>query len=189
VPGVDGAVTVACLLAELSGRPLSVDDAIRIGNLSMHEHPVHLHGVQFQVTGGDGGWLPEDRWRTEVTELVGVGQMRDIEFVPIPGDWPFHCHKSHHTMNAMGETGMAEHQKHTDMGHMKGPANTLPMMMGKGAFGNLEMGGMFTVLKVRDDLAAGDYRDPGPYRNPAGTVAHRVSNNPNFGNPVRRNVS
>lgn len=187
---------------------------IRIGNLSMHEHPMHLHGVQFQVTGGDGGRLPEDRWRTEVTELVGVGQMRDIEFVAIPGDWAFHCHKAHHTMNAMGhgvpntlgvnqrgveqsirsmlpgymamgETGMAEHQTHTDMGHMKGPENTLPMMMGKGPFGNLEMGGMFTVLKVRDDLAPGDFRDPGPYRNPEGTVAYRVSNNPNFGNPVR----
>ncbi len=87
---------------------------------------------------------------------------------------------------AMGETGMAEHQEHTDMGHMQGPENTLPMMMGKGPFGNLEMGGMFTVLKVRDELAPGDFRDPGPYRNPEGTVAHRVSNNPDFGNPVRR---
>jgi FtsP/CotA-like multicopper oxidase with cupredoxin domain len=188
---------------------------IRVGNLSMHEHPIHLHGVQFWVTGGDGGRLPEDRWRTEVTEIVGVGQMRDIEFIAIPGDWALHCHKSHHTMNAMGhgipntlgvnqrgveqsirallpgymgmgEDGMAEHQQHTDMGHMQGLANTLPMMMGKGPFGNLEMGGMFTVLKVRDDLAPGDFRDPGPYRHPAGTVAHRVSDNPDFGNPVRQ---
>ena len=49
---------------------------IRVGNLSMHEHPIHLHGVQFEVTGGDGGPLPPERWRTEVTELVAVGQMR-----------------------------------------------------------------------------------------------------------------
>ena len=188
---------------------------IRVGNLSMHEHPIHLHGVQFRVTGGDGGRLPENLWRTEVTELVGVGQMRDIEFVAIPGDWALHCHKSHHTMNAMGhgianplgvdqrgveqdirallpgymamgENGMGEHQDHTDSGHMQGPDNTLPMMMGKGPFGNLEMGGMFTVLKVRDDLAPGDFRDPGPYRNPPGTVARRVSSDPGFGNPVRR---
>ena len=54
---------------------------------------------------------------------------------------------------------------------MQGPENTLPMMMGKGPFGNLEMGGMFTVLKVRDELAPGDFRDPGPYRIPPGTVA------------------
>jgi hypothetical protein len=87
---------------------------------------------------------------------------------------------------AMGEAGMAEHQDHTDMGHMQGPENTLPMMMGKGPFGNLEMGGMFTVVKVRDGLAAGDYRDPGAYRNPKGTVAWRTSQDPGFGAPVRR---
>jgi hypothetical protein len=54
------------------------------------------------------------------------------------------------------------------------PANTLPMMMGEGPFGPLEMGGMFTVMKVRDDLAAGDYRDPGWYKNPPGTGAWKL---------------
>jgi hypothetical protein len=87
---------------------------------------------------------------------------------------------------AMGENGMAEHQDHTDSGHMQGPPNTLPMMAGKGPFGNIEMGGMFTVVKVRDDLAPGDFSDPGWYRNPAGTVARRVSSDPSFGNPPRR---
>jgi hypothetical protein len=48
------------------------------------------------------------------------------------------------------------------------------------------MGGMFTVVKVRDELASGDYRDPGPYRNPKGTVAWRTSRDPDFGNPARR---
>ncbi len=188
---------------------------IRVGNLSMHEHPIHMHGPRFQVTGGDGGRWPRALWRSEVTEIVGVGQTRDLEFVAIPGDWAFHCHKSHHTMNAMGHgvpnmmgvdtsgidaqmrrmlpgymtmgrDGMAEHQDHTQMGHMRGPANTLPMMMGKGPFGNLEMGGMFTVVKVRDGLAPGDYRDPGWYANPPGTVASRVSDDPAFGKPHRR---
>jgi hypothetical protein len=74
---------------------------------------------------------------------------------------------------SMGEFGMAEHQDHT--GHMPGPKNTLPMMMGVGPFGNLEMGGMFTVVKVRDDQPPGDYTDPGWYKNPPGTVAYRVS--------------
>lgn len=175
---------------------------IRIGNLSMWNHPMHLHGHQFQVTGSDGGRWPKALWRPEVTELVGVGQTRDIEFVATPGDWAFHCHMAHHTMNAMGhgipntlrvdqsrleeqirallpdymamgENGMAIHQTHTDSGHMKGPENTLPMMMGKGPFGKLEMGGMFTVVKVRDEVAA-DYRDPGWFANPKGTVAWRV---------------
>ncbi|HEU0153704.1 MAG TPA: copper oxidase [Arenimonas sp.] len=188
---------------------------IRVGNLSMWNHPIHLHGVQFEVTGSDGGRWPRGQWRREVTEIVGVGQMRDIEFTAVPGDWAFHCHMSHHTMGpmghdvpntlgvdqsgveqrirrmlpgymAMGEAGMSEHQDHTDSGHMKGPENTLAMMAGKGPFGNIEMGGMFTVVKVRDDLAPGDYRDPGWYRNPAGTVARRVSTAPDFGAPPRR---
>lgn len=188
---------------------------IRVGNLSMWNHPIHLHGVQFHVTGGDGGRLPRSQWRTEVTEIIGVGQMRDIEFTAVPGDWAFHCHMSHHTMGpmghdvpntigvdqrgveakiremlpgymAMGEDGMAEHQDHTDSGHLKGPPNTLAMMAGKGPFGNIEMGGMFTVVKVRDDIAPGDFSDPGWFRNPTGTIAQRVSDDPSFGNPPRR---
>lgn len=188
---------------------------IRIGNLSMWNHPVHLHGHQFVVTGGDGGRWPRELWRPETTEIIGVGQTRDYEFVAVPGDWAFHCHMAHHVMNAMGHEipntlgvdqsgveqeirkilpgymamgreGMAEHQDHVDSGHMTGPENTLPMMWGAGPFGNLEMGGMFTVVKVRDDLAQGDYRDPGWYRNRKGELASRVSDNPEFGNPVRR---
>jgi len=41
------------------------------------------------------------------------------------------------------------------------PENILPMMMGNSPFSNLEMGGMFTMIQVRDDLASGDYRDAG----------------------------
>ena len=33
------------------------------------------------------------------------------------------------------------------------PDNTLPMMTGFGQFGPIEMGGMFTVVKVREGLA------------------------------------
>jgi hypothetical protein len=75
---------------------------------------------------------------------------------------------------AMGSDGMAEHQLHTDMGHHAGPENTLPMMMGNGPFGNLEMGGMFTTIKVRDGIARGDYRDPGWYRGAAAERARKV---------------
>lgn len=188
---------------------------VRIGNLSMWNHPIHMHGVQYLVTGSDGGRWPRPLWRPETTEIVGVGQTRDIEFVAVPGDWAFHCHMSHHTMNAMGhevpntlgvdttgveekirtllpgymtmgQSGMAEHQEHTDSGHMVGPENTLPMMMGQGPFGNLEMGGMFTVVKVRNDLAHNDYRDPGWYSSPEGTVSSCVSRDPDFGKPHRR---
>jgi hypothetical protein len=80
---------------------------------------------------------------------------------------------------AMGEHGMAEHQVHADMGHMEGPENTMPMMMGEGPFGKLEMGGMFTVVKVRDELPK-DGSDPGWYQHPRGTQVRRVSQDPAF---------
>jgi manganese oxidase len=174
---------------------------VRIGNLSMWNHPMHMHGVQFEVTGSDGGRWPANRWRKEVTEIVGVGQTRDLEFVAVPGDWPLHCHMSHHTMNAMGhglpntlgvsqralarrmaalvpgympmgEHGMSEHQQHIDAGHMQGPENTLPMMGGQGLFGSMEMGGMFTLIKVRDQWQEG--QDPGWFEPPPGTQAYKV---------------
>jgi manganese oxidase len=189
---------------------------IRLGNLSMWNHPIHLHGHIFQVTGSDGGRWPRAQWRNEITEIIGVGQMRDIEFDAIPGDWAFHCHMSHHTMGpmghdvpntlgvdqggdlpaqmrahlpgfmAMGENGMSEHQEHVDMGHMPGPENTLPMMAGKGPFGNIEMGGMFTVVKVRDDVKSGDFTDPGWHPSRPQDVAKKISSDPNFGQPIRR---
>lgn len=177
---------------------------VRIGNLSMHNHPIHMHGVQFDVTGSDGGRWPQSQWRKEVTEIVGVGQTRDMEFVAVAGDWPLHCHMSHHTMNAMGhglpntlgvnqrqiarrinalvpgfmpmgQHGMSEHQSHIDAGHMPGPENTLPMMGGHGLFGPMEMGGMFTLIKVRDTLTS---EDPGWYQPPQGTQAYIIDQVP-----------
>ena len=52
------------------------------------------------------------------------------------------------------------------------------MMTGQGQFGAIEMGGMFTVMKIRDGLARDDYRDPGPYKNPQGTVAYEIETPP-----------
>ncbi len=177
---------------------------IRIANLSMHEHPIHIHGTAFEVTGTDAGWIPRTARYKETTMLVPVGNIRVGEFIAdYPGDWALHCHKSHHTMNAMGhdipnmlgvphndlaqrirnlvpgymamgETGMAEHAVHTAMGHMALPENTLPMMMGEGQYGPIEMGGMFTTVKIRNDLGRNDYGDPGWYEHPEGTVAWKL---------------
>ena len=174
---------------------------VRVGNLSMNQHPMHLHGYAFKVTGTDGGPIPESAQIPHSTVGVPVGNAVDMEWTAdVPGDWPLHCHKSHHTMNAMahdlpntlgvdqsrleskirellpgymamGEAGMAEHQDHSR--HMKGPANTLPMMAGDGPFGNIEMGGMFTMVKVREELESYD-EDPGWYDHPEGTVAYKL---------------
>ena len=67
------------------------------------------------------------------------------------------------------------------------PDNTLPMMTGFGQFGPIEMGGMFTVMKVREGLGANDYGDPGPYKNPPGTVAYKFKGTTS--EPVRRSES
>ena len=52
----------------------------------------------------------------------------------------------------MGERGMADMTEMT----MPPPDNTLPMMTGDGPYGSVEMGGMFSMLKVRADLAPDD---------------------------------
>jgi manganese oxidase len=169
---------------------------IRIGNLSaMDHHPIHLHGYQFRVTETDGGEIPESAQQPETTVLVPVGSTRSIEFVANePGDWAMHCHMTHHVMNqmghgvpnligikpgqldakvqrvlpsymTMGQAGMA------DMGEMQMgvPKNSIPMVGGHGKYDIITMGGMFTILKVRDTLTS--YADPGWYEAPPGTLA------------------
>jgi manganese oxidase len=87
------------LLARLGSRV-----RIRIVNLGMDHHPMHLHGNQFLVTGTEAGRSPESTWRRENTVLVGVAQARDIEFdAKYPGDWMLHCHLPHHMMNSMSD--------------------------------------------------------------------------------------
>jgi len=171
---------------------------LRIGNLTMTNHPIHLHGHEFLVTGTDGGPTPKTTRRYEVTQDIAVGQMRQLEFLADEeGDWAFHCHKSHHTMNAMGHdvptligvdhTGLASRigklipdymvmgeRGMADMAEMEMPLpeNTIPMMTGEGPYGSVEMGGMFSVLKVRRNQKPGDYSNPGWFKQPPGTQAY-----------------
>jgi hypothetical protein len=170
---------------------------IRIANVAQESHPIHLHGHSFKVVATDGGDIPELAQWPETTVLVAPGQTRDFEFIANPGDWALHCHRRHHPMNAMGhdipnvlgvnQDGVEEKIRkllpnYMAMGekgmhemaemNMEGPPNTLPMMGGEGPFGTVAMGGMFTILKIRDNLADGE--DPGWYPNPKGTVASTV---------------
>ncbi|HVZ36438.1 MAG TPA: copper oxidase, partial [Polyangiaceae bacterium] len=169
---------------------------IRLGNLSaMDHHPIHIHGHYFKVAATDGGVIPAEAQWPEATVLVPVGATRDIEFIAdAPGDWPLHCHMTHHVMNqmghgipnligvdsskldrrmapllpaymTMGQTGMGE------MGQMqmRVPKNSIPMLGGAGPHGYITMGGMFTLIKIREHWA-GD-GDPGWYESPPGTRA------------------
>jgi FtsP/CotA-like multicopper oxidase with cupredoxin domain len=174
---------------------------IRLGNLSATDHhPIHLHGYQFKIVGTDGGSIPEAGQWPETTVLVPVGSTRTIEFVADAlGDWAFHCHMTHHVMNQMGHgipnmigvaPGPAEDRIQTllpgymsmgragmgEMAEMEGmpvPRNSIPMRGGEGPFGKIDMGGMFTVLKVRESAAGTG--DAEWYEHPSGTVASAAS--------------
>ncbi len=174
---------------------------IRFGNLSpMEHHPIHIHGFHWKITETDGGQIPESAQWPETTVLVAVGQTRTVEFIADnPGDWAMHCHMTHHAMNqmghkapnligvrpgkldkkvstlipgymSMGESGMA------DMGEMGMPVprNSIPMVGAQGKHDYIDMGGLFTIVKVRENLTS--YDDPGWYENPPGTLASLASN-------------
>jgi FtsP/CotA-like multicopper oxidase with cupredoxin domain len=173
---------------------------IRLGNLSaMDHHPIHLHGHYFKIVATDGGQIPVAAQWPESAVLVPTGSTRDIEFIAdAPGDWPLHCHMTHHVMNqmghgipnmigvkpetldqrvrpllpqymTMGQTGMGEMG---EMG-MNVPENSIPMAGVQGPFGHITMGGMFTIVKVRDQLADRNV-DPGWYQHPPGTVSSKA---------------
>ena len=75
---------------------------IRMVNLGMDHHPIHLHGNTFETVATEGGRIPRAAWQPGNTVLVGVAQARDIEFdATHPGDWMLHCHLPHHMMNHM----------------------------------------------------------------------------------------
>jgi len=163
---------------------------IRLANLGpMDHHPIHLHGQTFEVVGTDGGPVPPTARFPETTVLVPVGTTRTIEFTArAPGDWPLHCHMTHHAMNQMGHdaanlvgadtTGLDAKLGRVVPGYMTmgqggmsdmstmrmaQPNNAIAMLGGKGPHGTIEMGGMFTLLKVRDRLNG----DPGWYAAPS----------------------
>ncbi|HVT17244.1 MAG TPA: copper oxidase [Thermoanaerobaculia bacterium] len=170
---------------------------IRFANLSMDSHPMHLHGVHFRITGTDGGRIPDSAQWPESTVNVAAGTTRDIEFAADnPGDWALHCHKTHHTMNQMGHglplmlgvdtAGLDEKVQQLLPGYMAigqagmgemmmmgAPRNSIPMLGGDGPSGAIDMGGMLTIVKVREGLSS--YADPGWYTYPPGTQAHSVA--------------
>ena len=148
---------------------------IRIGTLiTMRHHPIQLHGYYCKFVATDGGEIPEaGRW-PETTVHIPTRSTRTVEFVAnAPGDWVMHCHVLHHVMTQMGHIfgtlvgmkteGLNEKVRKLvhgyrvmgqdgmdDMG-MAVPPNSLPMVGARGQHDYITMGGMFTILKVRDE--------------------------------------
>jgi len=173
---------------------------IRFGNLSaMDHHPIHLHGYSFKIVETDGGPIPEAAQWPETTVLVPVGSTRSVEFLADnPGDWIMHCHMTHHMMNQMGHglpnmvgadfSGLEEKIRgfipgymamgSKGMGDMAGmkmdvPQNSIAMLGGQGPYSSIDMGGMTTILKVREKLDS--YADPGWYEPPEGTMTRQAT--------------
>jgi FtsP/CotA-like multicopper oxidase with cupredoxin domain len=174
---------------------------LRIGNLSaMSHHAMHLHAFPMTLVATDGGVVPPSARHPETTWLVPTGTVRVVEFLAdLEGDWAFHCHMTHHGMNQMahgipsiiganidnvaarlrrlhpstmlmGEAGMGG-MMHMYRSGAKMPENSVPMLGGTGPFDDIEMGGMFTILKVR----APGHLDEVWYAHPPGTVATRAN--------------
>jgi FtsP/CotA-like multicopper oxidase with cupredoxin domain len=102
---------------------------IRVTNLSMLAHPVHLHGHTFKVTELGAGFLPPYQHLPMNTVSVSAAEVRAFDFIADrPGKWLFHCHFTHHTMNDMHRT----------------PLPSDPTMAGM----NMDMGGMHTWIEV-----------------------------------------
>lgn len=164
---------------------------------AMDHHAMHLHAFPFTVVATDGGEVPASARFPEVTTLVATGSTKTMEFTAsLDGDWAFHCHMTHHGMNQMGhgipsligaelgqvraqlakhhpsvmlmgEAGMGGMADMHAMGGWKFPVNSIPMLGGKGPFSVIEMGGMFTIIKVRPPGQLDDEW----YAHPKGTVA------------------
>jgi len=80
---------------------------LRFGNLTMHSHPIHIHGYAWKVVGTEGGPIPEAAQWPGSTINVPPGTTRDVEFVAWnPGVWRLHCHKLHHIVNAHADIPM-----------------------------------------------------------------------------------
>ena len=139
---------------------------IRLINLGMDHHPMHIHGHTLHVTGTEGGRIPQAAWQPGNTELVGVAQARDIEFVANnPGDWMIHCHLPHHMMNQMASVA--------------GPMTRLGSGMPAGGDMNIGMG----MLTGSPGVPAGEDYGPALGRGlgAGSTSDHTVANNPMAG--------
>lgn len=95
---------------------------IRVTNLSMLTHPIHLHGHSFRVTEYGAGFVPPQQQIIANTINVSSAEVRVFDFeAGKPGKWLFHCHFLHHVMNDMHRTPIpgreGGHAAH-DMGGM-----------------------------------------------------------------------
>lgn len=75
---------------------------IKMTNMSMMAHPMHLHGHHFQVVAIDG-----DRVAGAIRDTVLIPPMRSVTIAVDAnnaGQWAFHCHHLYHMATGMMST-------------------------------------------------------------------------------------
>ena len=106
---------------------------IRVANLSMLTHPIHLHGHSFRITDYGAGFVPPHQQILANTNDISSAEARAFEFVAgRKGQWLMHCHFMHHTMNDMHRTPIPGRGGHG----------------GHGGHAGHDMGGMHTWIEV-----------------------------------------
>ncbi len=72
---------------------------LRVTNMSMEAHPMHLHGQPFEVVALDGRVV-----QPEIKDTIEIGPMGSADLIfkaTNPGKWLFHCHNFEHMMNGL----------------------------------------------------------------------------------------
>jgi FtsP/CotA-like multicopper oxidase with cupredoxin domain len=87
-------------------------------NDTMMPHPIHLHGMFFDVVNGESDHKPRKH-----TITVKPGEKLSVDVTPEDvGDWAFHCHLLYHMHAGMFQVvsvmpGEAHHQMHRHQDH------------------------------------------------------------------------
>ncbi len=73
---------------------------VKLVNDTMMAHPIHLHGVFFEIVNGQGHYQPKKH-----TVVVQPGSTATFDVTTDePGDWAFHCHLLYHMHAGMMQT-------------------------------------------------------------------------------------
>lgn len=79
--------------------PLQLGERVRLTfvNDTMMPHPVHLHGMFFEVVTGEGDHKPRKH-----TMVLKRGEKASVDLTAdAPGEWAFHCHLLYHMAAGM----------------------------------------------------------------------------------------
>lgn len=87
---------------------------MRMVNTGVGNHPMHLHGHDFQIIAKDGRLRPAQPWYENVVDIA-PGETYDLRIDGNnPGRWFFHCHILPHAEGPQGMFGLTQVLEYTD---------------------------------------------------------------------------